>query len=81
MGSLQIKDLPDHVHAELRRRAKESGMSVRDYVLAMIRRDLALPSRQEWLERLQQLRTVTLDRPASEYLAEVREKPRDDAGP
>ena len=72
MGNLQIKALPEELHTELRRRAEEAGVSIRDYVLALIRRDLALPSRQEWLDSLKRLKPVDLDRPAAEYLAEER---------
>ncbi|HET9556693.1 MAG TPA: hypothetical protein VFS70_06115, partial [Actinomycetota bacterium] len=40
------------LHQALRRRAIQEGMTLADYVLDLIRRDLGLPSRREWLERL-----------------------------
>jgi plasmid stability protein len=52
MGAIQVKDVPDPLHDALRRRAAEEGMSLTDYVLEVLRRDLALPGRREWLERL-----------------------------
>jgi antitoxin FitA len=52
MGAIQVKDVPEELHEALRRRAIEEGMSMADYVLDLIRRDLGLPSRREWLERL-----------------------------
>jgi plasmid stability protein len=52
MGAIQVKDVPEELHAALRRRALEEGMSLADYVLDLIRRDLGLPSRREWFERL-----------------------------
>lgn len=48
MANLQIKDLPDDLHEELRRRARIEGISIRDYVLRMIRHDQAYPSKAEW---------------------------------
>jgi plasmid stability protein len=72
MGNLQIKSVPEEVHEELRRRAAEAGITIRDYLLDLIRRDLALPSRPQWLESLRRLRPVDLDRPAAEYLREER---------
>ena len=47
-----MKDVPEELHQALRRRAIEEGMSLADYVLDLIRRDLGLPSRREWFERL-----------------------------
>lgn len=47
MPNLQIKNVPEDVHAELRRRAELEGTTVRDYVLGMIRRDQRLPARPE----------------------------------
>jgi antitoxin FitA len=52
MGAIQVKDVPEELHEALRRRAIEEGMSLADYVLDLIRRDLGLPSRREWFERL-----------------------------
>ena len=52
MGAIQVKDVPEELHRALRRRAIEEGMTLADYVLDLIRRDLGLPSRREWLERL-----------------------------
>ena len=47
-----MKDVPEELHEALRRRAIEEGMTMADYVLDLIRRDLRLPSRRKWLERL-----------------------------
>jgi hypothetical protein len=52
MGAIQVKDVPEELHAALRRRALQEGMTMADYVLDLIRRDLGLPSRRAWLERL-----------------------------
>jgi len=35
---LQVRNVPDDVHAELRRRAAGAGMSLSDYVLGELRR-------------------------------------------
>ena len=47
-----MKDVPEELHEALRRRAIQEGMTMADYVLDLIRRDLGLPSRREWFERL-----------------------------
>jgi plasmid stability protein len=60
MGAIQVKDVPAELHEALRRRAIEQGMTLADYVLDLIRRDLGLPSRREWFERLATREPVNL---------------------
>ena len=60
MGAIQVKDVPEELHEALRRRAIAEGMSLADYVLDLIRRDLGLPSRREWFERLATREPVNL---------------------
>lgn len=40
------------MHRRLRERARAEHMSLSEYVLDALERDLALPSRREWLARL-----------------------------
>ena len=58
MANLQIKDLPEDLHEELRRRARAEGVTVRAYVQRLIEADQALPSREEWLARVRARRPV-----------------------
>ena len=62
MGAIQVKGVPEELHEALRRRAVQEGMSLADYVLDLIRRDLGLPSRREWLERLATREPVDISR-------------------
>ncbi len=62
MGAIQVKDVPEELHEALRRRAIQEGMTMADYVLDLIRRDLGLPSRREWLERLATREPVDVSR-------------------
>lgn len=52
MGAIQVKRVPEELHEAVRDRASAEGMTVSDYVLSLVRRDLALPSRSEWFERV-----------------------------
>lgn len=52
MGAIQVKNVPDDLHAAIRRRSTEEGVTVGEYVLATLRRDLAVPSRSQWLARV-----------------------------
>lgn len=72
MANLQIKNLPEELHEELRRRAHDEGMTVRDYVLRLIQHDQARPTKAEWWARIRALPPVDLGRPAAELIAEDR---------
>ena len=58
MSHLQIKNVPPAMHTELRRRADQAGLSLRDYVLQLIQKDLTLPSVRDWLAELDELEHV-----------------------
>lgn len=53
MGSIQVKNAPDDLHERVRVRAAERSMTVRDYILDVVRRDLDRPTLDTWLERVQ----------------------------
>jgi plasmid stability protein len=74
MGNIQIKNLPDDLHEELKRRAEAEGLSLRDYLVRLIRRDLVKPSAGEWFKRLADLPGTELDRPVADYLRAGREE-------
>lgn len=48
---LQVRDVPDDVHAELRRRAAKSGMSLSDFARQELTRLARRPSLEELLDR------------------------------
>ncbi len=52
MPMLQIRNVPDALHRELKARAALAGMSVSDYLLQELRRSLERPTREELLRRL-----------------------------
>jgi hypothetical protein len=56
VSNIQIKNVPDELHAELRRRAGEKGLTIRDYVLLLIEKDLRLPTKRQWLAELDRRR-------------------------
>lgn len=49
---LQVRDLPDDVHSELRRRATAAGMSLSDFVGQELGRVVRRPPLPELLERV-----------------------------
>ena len=59
MSAIQIKNIPDDLHEQLRERARRQGQSLSDYVRKLIELDLALPTTEEWLERIRSRDPVT----------------------
>lgn len=61
MTMLQIRNLPDDLHRALKIRAAEEGVSMSDWVKAVIEQALARPSRAEILARIAALPPVQAD--------------------
>ncbi|HEX5584784.1 FitA-like ribbon-helix-helix domain-containing protein [Gaiella sp.] len=55
MKMIQVRNVPDDVHAELKARAARRGVPLSEYVLRLIEDDLARPTLEEALERIAQL--------------------------
>lgn len=51
MPSIQVKDVPDEVHATLRKRAASAGMSLQEYLLARLVEEASTPTLDEVLDR------------------------------
>lgn len=52
VANVQVRNVDEETHEALRRRAAAAGMTLGDYVLDLIRRDLRRPARAEWLDRV-----------------------------
>jgi plasmid stability protein len=52
MSMVQIRNVPDDLHRELKSRAALAGMSVSEYLLMELRRSLERPTREALLRRL-----------------------------
>jgi hypothetical protein len=48
---LQVRDVPDEVHAELRRRARAAGMSLSEFALQELSRLVRRPTLSDLLDR------------------------------
>ena len=55
VSNVQVKNVDADTHELLRQRASAAGMTLGQYVLELIRKDLRKPSRAEWLARLRAL--------------------------
>ena len=70
--NLQVRDVPDRLHHELKRRAKSRGQSLTDYVQELLEREIARPPAEEVYARIRGRSPVNLGRPAAELIREER---------
>jgi plasmid stability protein len=73
MGMIQIRNVPPDLHRKLKARAAEMGMSLSDYLLAEIKDVAALPTVEEFKERLRRLPPVELSEAPHDVLRRMRD--------
>jgi antitoxin FitA len=71
---IQIRNVPDELHAQLKRRAAESGKSLSDYLLDEIRVYATRPTMREWLAEVATLEPVISDETPAEAIHAERER-------
>jgi plasmid stability protein len=70
---IQIRNVPDELHRELKVRAARAGMTLSDYLLAELRALATRPTMQEWLARSREWTPVEVsEEPAAALAAERR---------
>ncbi len=80
MSMLQLKNVPERTKRALRKRAEQEGTTMSDYVLRLIERDLARPTREQMLARLRNLRPIVSSRTAAQDLEDVRRERDEELG-
>lgn len=60
MANIQIRDVPDHVHRELLRRAENSGKSLQQFLMGQLVIMIDQPDMDEVLKEIRALPKVSL---------------------
>jgi hypothetical protein len=71
---MNVREVPDQVHAILARRAAARGMSLRAYVVEVLTAHAALPTVDEWLAEVESLPPASNTDSAVAALAAEREE-------
>ena len=71
---LQVRNLPDELHAALKERARSEGMTMSDYVTKVLQRDLAKPTLEEWIARQRRSNVPRREIDVVAALGEAREE-------
>lgn len=53
--NVQVKRVPDELHAALKQRATDLGISLNDLLLTMLKRELRRPSIDQWIAEVRSL--------------------------
>jgi plasmid stability protein len=69
---IQIRNVPDELHRDLKVRAARTGMTLSAYLLAELRALAVRPTMQEWLARSESWESVEVDESPSAALAAER---------
>ncbi len=69
---LQVRNIPDRLHRELRRRAKARNQSLTDFVQSILEREMARPASEEVFDRIEREDPVELDISVAEILRSER---------
>lgn len=71
---VQIRNVPDDLHRELKARAAHAGMTLSSYLLEELR-DLAVrPTMREWVREARKLEPVPVSQSPAEVLREERDR-------
>lgn len=71
---IQVRNVPDRLHQELRRRAEERGQTLTDYIQQIRERETARPPREEVFERIRRRPRTDLRTSAASLIREERKK-------
>ena len=75
MAMIQIRNVPDPLHRELKARAARAGMTLSDYLLDVVRRAIERPEPAELLRRIRERAPVYVtETPADAVRAEREER-------
>ncbi len=70
---IQIRNVPQKIHRQLKSRAALKGMSMSEYILQELTKSLERPSREELLDRIAQLSEAELQPSPAEVIREERD--------
>ncbi|MFI4985339.1 MAG: hypothetical protein ACHP93_01000 [Solirubrobacterales bacterium] len=71
---IQIRNVPDDLHRELKARAALTGMTLSDYLLAELRALAVRPTMHEWLARSEAWEPVEVSEPPATALGAERDR-------
>jgi antitoxin FitA len=69
---LQVRNIPERLHRELHKRAKNRGQTLTDYVREILEREVSRPPADEVFDRIENRSPVNLDIRVAELVKRER---------
>jgi plasmid stability protein len=70
---IQVRNVPDRLHRELKRRAKAKNLTLTDFIQQILEREVSRPTADEVFDWIESRTPVRLDVPVSELMRQERE--------
>jgi plasmid stability protein len=70
---IQVRNVPDRLHRELKRRAARRGQTLTDYVQSLLEHEVSRPPLDELSEEIARTPPVRLGRPVADLLRDERD--------
>jgi antitoxin FitA len=71
---VQIRNVPDELHRQLKARAAHAGMTLSDYLLDELRNVAVRPTMREWAGEVRKLEPIEVSKSTVEILREDRDR-------
>jgi len=69
---IQVRNVSNRTHGELKRRAKARGQTLTAYIEEILEREVARPTKEEVFAQIRKRPPIMLDVPAAEIIREAR---------
>jgi len=69
---IQVRDVPERLHRELKKRAKARGQTLTDYIEDLLEREVSRPPVEDVFERIRSRKPIDLGGPAAELIRKER---------
>jgi hypothetical protein len=73
VANIQVRNVPPHVHAVLKERAADEGLSLSEYLLSELTQLAELPTTAELMERIRSRELFSFDVSNAELIRQDRE--------
>jgi hypothetical protein len=70
---IQVRDVPEEVHAILKARAAREGMSLSDYIKRELKHIAERPTMRDWLDVVQKMKPIPSKRSGAQIVREMRD--------
>lgn len=74
VSAIQIRNVPEQLHRDLKARAEDEGLSLSDYLLAELRVIAQRPSMRAWLDEVSSYEPTELTMTSAQAIAEERRR-------